>query len=156
MSWFGHSFSQCPACLQIRHLARALSFKDSRFAIELPGRWPTFGHALSLSFSPFSGPWPPSPVLCYERYRWLSGPSHLKRQQGPAGVAVITLSCCLMHIETGICLLKSHFGGPLLDFPERQCGSHCTPKLLLSLGIIPQLTGFLLFPWVDFLRGESF
>ena len=113
-------------------------------------------HALSPSFSPFPGPWPPSPILCYKRYWWLSGPSHLKKQIGPAAVAVVILSWCLMHIETGICLLKSHFGGPLLDFPERQCGSHCTPKLLLSLGIIPQLTGFLLFPWVDFLRGESF
>src|SRR5574337_765357 len=43
-----------------------------------------------LSFSPSSGPWPPSPVLCYKRYWWLSGPSHLKRQQGPAVVAAVT------------------------------------------------------------------
>ena len=38
---------------------------------------------LSLSFSPFPGPCLPSPVLCYERYWWLSGPSRLK-----------TGSCC--------------------------------------------------------------
>ena len=48
------------------------------------------GHALSLSFSPSPGPWPPSPVLHYKRYWWLSGQSHLKRQQGPAVVAVVT------------------------------------------------------------------
>ena len=46
-------------------------------------------------------------VFSYERYWWLSGPSHLKRQQGPAAVAVAILSRCLMCIETGICPLKS-------------------------------------------------
>ena len=34
-SWFGHSLARCPACLQIRHLSRALSFKDLEFAIGL-------------------------------------------------------------------------------------------------------------------------
>ena len=29
-------------------------------------------------------------LFCYKRYWWLSGPSHLKRQQGPAVVAVVT------------------------------------------------------------------
>ena len=47
------------------------------------------------------------------------------------------------------------FGGPLLAFPERQWGSHWAPELLLRLGTVPQAIGFLLFPWVDFLRGES-
>jgi len=32
-----------------------------------------------------------------------SGPSYLKRQQGPAALAVITLSRYLMHFGTGIC-----------------------------------------------------
>ena len=39
-------------------------------------------------------------LFCYKRYWWLSEPSHLKRQQGLAAVAVVTLSGCLMH--TGI------------------------------------------------------
>ena len=29
-------------------------------------------------------------LFCYKRYWWLSGPSHLKRQQGPAVVAAVT------------------------------------------------------------------
>ena len=56
-----------------------------------PGGRPASGIALSLSLSPFPGPWPPSPVLCFDRYWWLSGPSHLKRHQGSAAVAVVTL-----------------------------------------------------------------
>ena len=36
LSQFGHSLAQCPACLQIRHLPRALSFKDSGVVIGLP------------------------------------------------------------------------------------------------------------------------
>ena len=35
LSQFGHSLAQCPACLQIRHLPGALSFKDLGFAIGL-------------------------------------------------------------------------------------------------------------------------
>ena len=57
-----------------------------------PGGWPASEHALSLSFSPFPGTWPTSPVLCYKRDWWLPGPSHLKRKQGPAAIAVVTLS----------------------------------------------------------------
>ena len=106
LSWFGHSLAQCPTCLQIRHLSGALFFKGVGFALGLP-LGEASGHALSLSFSPFPGLWPPSPVLCYKRYWWLSGPSHQKRQQGPASVAVVTLSWCQMHIGTGICPLKS-------------------------------------------------
>ena len=74
------------------HLPLALSFKDSGFTIGLPWGWPASGHALSLSFSPFSGPWPPFPVLFYKRYWWLSGPFHLKSQQGPTAGDVVTLS----------------------------------------------------------------
>ena len=100
--------------------------------------------------------------------RWLSGTSHLKRQQGPAAVAVVNLSWYLMYTGTGICPWKLSvpckspsadwltFRGLLLDFPERQWGSRWIPELLLRLGIVPQLIGFLLFSWVDFLRGESF
>ena len=71
-----------------------------------PGGWPASEHVLSLFFSPFPGPWPPSPVFCYKRYWWLSEPSHLKRQQGPAAVAIVTI---LMSdaLGTGICPLKS-------------------------------------------------
>ena len=36
--WFGHSLAHCPACLQIRHLPHALSFKDLGSAIGLPWR----------------------------------------------------------------------------------------------------------------------
>ena len=43
-----------------------------------------------------------------------------------------------------------------MDFPERKWGSHWAPELLLRLGTVPQVISFLLFPWVDFLRGESF
>ena len=96
--WFGHSLAQCPTCLQIRHLPGALSFKDSGFSIELPGKaasiWAWF-----VSFSPFPGPWPPFPVLCYKRCWWLSGPSHLKRHQGPAAVAVYPDEWCPMGQE---------------------------------------------------------
>ena len=49
-------------------------------------------YASCLSFSPFPAPWPSSPVLCYKRYWWLSVSSHLKRQQSPAAVAVVTVS----------------------------------------------------------------
>ena len=90
------------SCLQIRHMPHALSFKDSGVCLRasLEG---SQGHAFFLFFSPFPGPWPPSPILCYKRYWWLSGPSYLKRQQGPAAVAVITLSWYLMHFGTRIC-----------------------------------------------------
>ena len=50
--------------------------------------------------------------------------------------------------------MSKTFGGPLLAFPESQWGSHWTPELLLRLGTVQQVTGFLLFPWVDFLRGD--
>ena len=43
------------------------------------GGRPESEHALSLSFSPYPGHWPPSPILCYKKYWWLSGPSHLQR-----------------------------------------------------------------------------
>ena len=42
-------------------------------------------------FLPFLGLGLPF-LFCYKRYWWLSGPSHLKRQKGPATVAVVTLS----------------------------------------------------------------
>ena len=90
LSWLGHSLAQCPTCLQIRHLPRALSFKGSGCAIGLPWRVASIWAFLSLSFSPSPGPWPPSPVLCYKRYWWLSGSSHLERQQSPAAVVVVT------------------------------------------------------------------
>ena len=70
------------------------------------GGRPASGHDLSLSFSPFPGSWPPSAVFCYKRYWWLSGPSHLKRQQGPAAVAVVTILIS-DALGTGICPLKS-------------------------------------------------
>ena len=63
------------------------------------------GHALALCFFPSPGPWPLSPVLWYKRY-WCK-PSHQKRQQCPAAVAIVTLSWCLMHNGTGIRPLKS-------------------------------------------------
>ena len=109
LSQFGHFLDQCPTRLQIRHLLPALSFKNSGFAIGLPWRAASIWACLvSLLFS-FS--WAlaslSSPVFYYKRYWWLSGPSHLKGQRGSAAVAVITVSWCLMHVETGICPLKS-------------------------------------------------
>ena len=73
-----------------------------------------------------------------------------------------------MHIRRGICPLKSPvprkslspdwqtFRGLLLAFPEKQWGSHWALELLLRLDTAPKIIGFLLFPWVDLLRGESF
>ena len=61
------------------------------YKASLEGR-PASGHTLSLSFSPSVGPWPPCPVLCFKRFWWLSEPSLLKRQQGPAAIAVVILS----------------------------------------------------------------
>ena len=42
-----------------------------------------------------------------------------------------------------------------IAFLERQQGSHWAPELLLRLGTVRQVIGFLLYPRVDFLRGES-
>ena len=63
------------------------------------------GMACLFSSLPFLGLGLPL-LFCYKRHWWLSGPFHLKRQQGSAAVAVVTLSWCLMHIGTGICPLK--------------------------------------------------
>ena len=84
-------FGPMSTCLQIRHLLVPCPSRTRGLPYGFPGRWPASGHALSLSFSPTPGPWSPSPVLCYKRYWGLSGPSHLKRKQGPTAVAVVTL-----------------------------------------------------------------
>ena len=156
--------AQCPTCLPIRHSYSALSFKDSGFAIALPWRAANIWACLVSLSLPFLGLGLPL-MFCYKRYWWPSGPSCLKWQQGSPTVAVETLSVYLMHIRTGICPLKSlslvrvsvQIGKLLpLAFPERQSGSCWAPELLLRLGTAPQLICFLLFPWVDFLRGESF
>ena len=106
LPWFGQYLAQCPTCLPIRHSYRALSFKDSEFAIALPWRAANIWACLVSLSLPFLGLGLPL-MFCYKRYWWPSGQSCLKWQQGSPAVAVETLSLYLMHIRTGICPLKS-------------------------------------------------
>ena len=84
LSRFGHSLAQCPACLQIRHLSRALSLKDSGFAIGLLWRAASIWACL-VSFSLFYLPngWMASLI----RWIWIWASSGGGDGQG-------SLECC--------------------------------------------------------------
>ena len=90
-----------------------------RLPQDFPGGQPASGHALSLSFSSFPGPWPPSPVLCYKSIGGCL--DHLTKEAAGS----CCCSCCnftlmsdahwcgscttylfFLHIGTGICPLK--------------------------------------------------
>ena len=63
-----------PDALPVYRLSTCLLHYPSStrgFPLGFPGGRPASGDALFLSFSPFPGPWPPFPVLCYKRYWWL-------------------------------------------------------------------------------------
>ena len=75
----------------ITHLSPALSFKDLGFAMGFPGGRPASGHACLFPFLPFLGLGSP---LLFSVIKGIGGylDQHVKRQQGPATVAVVTLS----------------------------------------------------------------
>ena len=115
-------------------------------------------------FLPFLGLGLPLLFSIIKMYWWLSGPSHLKRQQGPAAVAVVTLSWYLMHTGTGICPLKSlvphESKSRLVNF--WRASFRCSRKAMGSHWVIaetvhsPTTNRLPSISMVDFLRGESY
>ena len=104
---FGHSLAHCPACLQTTHLPGALSFKDLGFAIGLPWRAASIW-AWLVSFL-LSLSWALASLSCSLLWKVLVAAWSIssKKEQGPAAVALATLSCSLIHIGTAICPLRS-------------------------------------------------
>ncbi|KAB0380117.1 hypothetical protein FD755_007901, partial [Muntiacus reevesi] len=65
--------------------------------------YPTSGHALSLSFSPFPGPWPPSPwqILSLEAQLPLRGCQEIMSNRHCVPIACLsgfTERCCVAHV----------------------------------------------------------